>query len=51
VSYVIYTTLVSVFVLVCVGIGLRDGAQGRRTPVAIALAAAMVAAQFALISR
>jgi hypothetical protein len=49
-SYVIYTTLVSVFVLVCVGIGLRDGAQGR-TPVAIALAAAMVAAQFALISR
>jgi hypothetical protein len=50
-SYVIYTTLVSIFVLICVGIGLRSDAYARRAPVAIALAAAMVAAQFVLVSR
>lgn len=50
-SYVIYTALVSIFVLVCVGIGLRDGAYAQRSRVAMALAAAMVAAQFVLLSQ
>lgn len=50
-SYVIYTALVSIFVLVCVGIGLRHDARAGQNRVAMALAAAMVAAQFLLLSQ
>ena len=44
-----YTAAAVAFVIICAAVGLRGSGAAARTPLAAALAAAMVAAQFVLL--